>query len=215
MPQIRLVLAVSLDGRLAPPGGGPAQLGGAGDRRVLEEALAWADGCLIGARTLRLHGNTCLIRRPELLEQRRRAGRSPQPIAIVVSRSGQLDPALPFFGQPLRRGLLWPLPPEAAPAEPAGFDQSWPLNSWPEALAALGASGLGRLVLLGGAELAGALLALDLVEQLQLTLCPLLLGGPHSWLPEGVALPVGDWELLEQRPLGEGELLLRYGRRRH
>ena len=100
------MLAVSLDGRLAPPAGGAAQLGGAGDRRVLEEALAWADAVLIGARTLRLHGSTCLIHRPELLEQRRRAGRSPQPMAIVVSRSGQLDPALPFFRQPLRRGLL-------------------------------------------------------------------------------------------------------------
>ena len=43
-PRLRLVLAVSLDGRLAPPQGGAAQLGGPGDRRVLEEALAWADG---------------------------------------------------------------------------------------------------------------------------------------------------------------------------
>ena len=51
-PQLRLVLAVSLDGRLAPAEGGAAQLGGSGDRRVLEEALAWADGCLIGAETL-------------------------------------------------------------------------------------------------------------------------------------------------------------------
>ncbi len=208
------MLAVSLDGRLAPPAGGAAQLGGAGDRRVLEEALAWADAVLIGARTLRLHGSTCLIHRPELLEQRRRAGRSPQPMAVVVSRSGQLDPALPFFRQPLRRGLLRPHAPGAAPPRPSGFDEGWPLGTWPEALAALGASGLDRLVLLGGAELAGALLALDLVEQLQLTLCPLLLGGPHSWLPEGVALPAAGWELQEQQPLGEGELLLRYGRRR-
>lgn len=93
---------------------------------MLEEALAWADGCLIGARTLRLHGNTCLIRRPELLEQRRRAGRSPQPIAIVVSRSGQLDPALPFFGQPLRRGLLWPLPPRRRRPSPPVLTRAGP-----------------------------------------------------------------------------------------
>lgn len=214
LPQIRLVLAVSLDGRLAPPAGGAAQLGGAGDRRVLEEALAWADAVLIGARTLRLHGSTCLIHRPELLEQRRRAGRSLQPMAVVVSRSGQLEPDLPFFRQPLRRGLLRPDAPGGAAPRPPGFEQCWPLETWPQALVALGATGLDRLVLLGGAELAGALLALDLVEQLQLTLCPLLLGGPHSWLPEGVALPAGGWELQEQRPLGEGELLLRYGRRR-
>jgi formamidopyrimidine-DNA glycosylase len=39
-PELRLVLAVSLDGRLAPADGGAAQLGGAGDRQVLEEAIA-------------------------------------------------------------------------------------------------------------------------------------------------------------------------------
>ncbi len=204
------MLAVSLDGRLAPPAGGAAQLGGAGDRRALEEALAWADACLIGARTLRLHGCTCLIRRPELLEQRRRDGRPEQPLAVVVSRSGRLDPALPFFSQPLRRGLLAP---PLQPGTPApGFESRWSLGSWPGALAALAASGLDRIVLLGGAQLAGSLLALDLVSDLQLTLCPLLLGGPHTWSPAGVALPAGAWELREQRPLGDGELLLRYRR---
>ena len=70
LPELRLVLAVSLDGRLAPAGGGPAQLGGTGDRRVLEEALAWADGCLIGAETLRLHGSTCIIHGADLLADR-------------------------------------------------------------------------------------------------------------------------------------------------
>ena len=73
-PFVRLVLAISLDGRLAPPVGGAAQLGGEGDRRALEQALAWGDACLIGARTLRAHQCTCLIRNPQLLEQRRREG---------------------------------------------------------------------------------------------------------------------------------------------
>ena len=76
-PWLRLVLAVSLDGRLAPPEGGAAQLGGKGDRRALEEALAWSDGCLIGGETLRRHGTTCLIHAPDLLEERARQGRPP------------------------------------------------------------------------------------------------------------------------------------------
>ena len=103
-PWLRLVLAISLDGRLAPPEGGAAQLGGRGDRRVLEEALAWADGCLIGAETLRRHGTTCVIREPELQAQRPRA--QPQPIAIAVTRGQGLPPELPFFRQPLCRWQL-------------------------------------------------------------------------------------------------------------
>jgi 5-amino-6-(5-phosphoribosylamino)uracil reductase len=93
---------------------------------------------------------------------------------------------------------------------PTGFHAAIPLVAWPEALIALAAAGLHRLVLLGGAELASALLQEQLVDELQLTLCPLLLGGPHSWLPNGVRLDPNRWILQEQRPLEGDELLLRY-----
>jgi 5-amino-6-(5-phosphoribosylamino)uracil reductase len=209
-PELRLVLAVSLDGRLAPPSGGAAQLGGRGDRRVLEEALAWADAALVGANTLRLHGTTCLIRQPDLLEQRRSQARPPQPTAVVVSRSGRFDGQLRFFSQPLTRWLLGPSLSEA----PEGFETVVPLPSWGDAMADLAARGQKRLVVLGGAALAGALLQEQLVDELQLTVCPQVLGGPHSWLPPGVALEPCQWQLLEQRRLEDEELLLRYRRLR-
>jgi 5-amino-6-(5-phosphoribosylamino)uracil reductase len=79
-------------------------------------------------------------------------------------------------------------------------------------LAELAAEGLERLVLLGGARLAASLLALDLVDGIQLTLVPRLLGGGHGWLPQAPLPAPGRWELEESRPLGQGELLLRYGR---
>ncbi|MCP9786973.1 RibD family protein [Cyanobium sp. N5-Cardenillas] len=213
-PELRLVLAVSLDGRLAPADGGAAQLGGAGDRQVLEEALAWADAALVGAETLRRHGSTCLIHRPALVEDRRCQGRSPQPIAIAVSRSGRLPAALPFFRQPLVRWLLQaaPLPP-AAPAP--GFEHHLPLQSWSQALETLGGLGLRRLVVLGGAQLAASLAAEDLLDELQLTVCPRLLGGVHGWLPvEAQVAPEArtGWRLVEHRALPGDELLLRWRR---
>ncbi|WP_071778308.1 RibD family protein [Cyanobium sp. PCC 7001] len=218
MPTLRLVLAVSLDGRLAPPRGGPAQLGGAGDRRALEEALAWADGCLIGAETLRLHGSTCLIREGDLLEKRQQAGRAPQPVAVVVSRSGRFPSTLPFWSQPLQRWLLGAPPAQGA----AGFHRHLPLAPWPDALAHLAAHGLERMVLLGGAALARSLLELGLVDELQLTVCPLLLGGEHLWLPAATQLQdppplaagpgAAPWQLQTCRPLGGGECLLHYVR---
>lgn len=219
---LRLVLAVSLDGRLAPAAGGAAQLGGSGDRRALEEALAWADGALIGAETLRRHRSTCLIRAADLLAERQYQGQAAQPTALVVSRSARFPAEMQFWQQPLQRWLVLP---ESAPlaaatrsAPPAGFHRQLLLQSWPQLLAALAAEGLERLVLLGGAALAGALLAEGLVDELQLTVCPLLLGGAHNWLPAAPLLPgpltaAGGWQLLEQRPLGDDELLLRYRRR--
>ena len=204
------MLAVSLDGRLAPPQGGAAQIGGRGDRRVLEEALAWADAALLGAETLRRHGTTCLIHAPDLLVARAAAGRAPQPLALVASRSGVIPPHLPFFQQPLERWLLAPAD-VAGEAEALGFTRGVPLADWPDALQRLADLGLERLVVLGGAALAGSLLAEGLLDELQLTLCPRLLGGPHTWLPAGAVLDSSVWELREQRPLEGGEMLLRYG----
>jgi len=205
---------VSLDGRLAPAEGGAAQLGGSADRQVLEEALAWADAALVGAETLRRHGSTCLIHSPALLAARRSQGRSAQPIAIAVSRSGRLPPTLAFFRQPLERWLLQaaPLPPDA-PAE--GFARHLPLESWPPALGDLAALGQRRIAVLGGAQLAAALAAKDLLDELQLTVCPRLLGGPHGWLPaDALVAPQAraGWTLVEHRALPGDELLLRWRR---
>ena len=212
-PSVLLVLAISLDGRLAPPEGGAAQLGGEGDRRALEHALAWGDACLIGAGTLRAHQCTCLIRNPQLLEQRRSEGRAEQPAAVVVSRSPDFSSTWRFFDQPLQRWLLAPEP------EDQGFDRWFPLApTWPERLEALGAAGIQRLVLLGGAQLSAALLQADCVDALQLTLVPQLLGGCFSWLPcTDVPLPAalaqpGAWQSDGLDDLGGGELLVRYQR---
>ena len=210
---LRLVVAVSLDGRLAPPDGGAAQLGGVGDRRVLEDSLAWADACLLGAGTLRAHGSTCQIRRSDLLAERESEQRPSQPVAVVVSRSNPppgLDPGWLFWRQPMQRWLAAPAGPEATP--PVGFEQLLPLRGWSQLLTDLRSSGLERLVLLGGAQLAGQLLQADLVDELQLTLCPLVLGGPYSWLPDVSRPEPQRWSLLDQQPLGGGELLLRYQR---
>ena len=214
-PFVRLVLAISIDGRLAPPDGGDAHLGGEGDRRALEHALAWGDACLIGAGTLRAHQCTCLIRNPQLLEQRRREGRTEQPVAVVVSRSPDFPQDWLFFRQPLQRLLLSPAPVEA------GFERWIPLGeSWPQRLAALGSAGMQRLVLLGGASLAADLLAADCVDALQLTLVPQILGGANNWLPSNCpSLPEGltqseAWGVEGAEPLGGGEWLLRYRRLR-
>ena len=212
LPQLRLVLAVSLDGRLAPAEGGAAQLGGPGDRRVLEESLAWADGCLIGAETLRLHGSTCLIRAPDLLEQRHGAGYPPQPVALVVSRSGQIPGQLPFFQQPIERWLVAPASAAPCPGQAPGFQRHLPLEPWPRLLSRLAAEGHKRLLVLGGARLAASLLREALIDELQLTLCPQVLGGPHGWVPLQEACPGSHWRLQETRQLGGDELMLRYAR---
>ena len=210
-PQLRLVLAVSLDGRLAPPQGGPARLGGPGDRRVLEECLAWADACLVGAGTLRAHGSTCLIHGEDLLRQRQQQRRSCQPHLLVVSRQGQLHGALPVFRQPLEH---WWLAPGQVQVDqvPPWFRGAIPFPRWQALPQAMAQKGWQRLVVLGGAQLATTLVAHHLLHELHLTLCPQLLGGGHPWLQDGVSIPPNLWRPVESRPLGGGEWLCRWRR---
>ena len=220
---LRLVLAISLDGRLAPPGGGAAQLGGRGDRHVLERALAWADAALIGAGTLRAHHCTCLLHDRHLLAERLAEGRSGQPIAVVVSGQPQPDFPMvwPFFQQPLERWLLRPEDSTDPTRLDKGFDHVQVLHpDWFTTMASLAAHGMKRIVLLGGARLTAALLQADVVDELQLTLTPRVLGGPHGWVPwDGFTLPqhlseANAWVLQESLALEGDELLVRYRRRR-
>lgn len=209
---LRLVLAVSLDGRLAPAAGGATQLGGPGDRRVLEESLAWADACLVGASTLRSHGSTCLIHGQDLLEQRRQQQRSRQPDLVAVSRRGQLDPDMALFRQPLRRWWLAPGLSCGPACLPRGFNGCIPLSQWPLLPSQLQRRGWCRVVVLGGAQLASTLLAFDLLDELQLTVCPCLLGGSHLWVDPALALDRHHWQPVESRNLGGGEWLCRWQR---
>ncbi len=213
---VRLVLAVSLDGRLAPSSGGAAQLGGAGDRYVLEQALAWSDAVLIGAGTLRAHRCTCLIHNEQLLMQRKQDGRSLQPTALVVSRRRDFCQQWPFFRQPIARHLV-----TTQGATVDGFSEIHTLHpSWESTLGELAECGFRRLALLGGAGLCGSLLEADQVDELQLTFSPCLLGGRFSWIPtDGCSLPAlmsqpDAWTLLAADPLADNELVVHYRRRR-
>ncbi|WP_228721731.1 RibD family protein [Thermoleptolyngbya sichuanensis] len=183
MPSITVVLAMSLDGKIADVGRSPARFGSARDKAHLEARLAEADGFLFGATTLRAYGTTLPITHPDLLQQRQATGRSPQPVHIVCSRTAEFKADLKFFKQPVPRWLLttaagadrWRAGSEfaqvfALPETPTGLD-------WAIALPLLFQLGIHRLVLGGGGELVAALIAADAVEDLWITVCPLLLGG--------------------------------------
>ncbi len=216
---VRLVLAVSLDGRLAMPHGGKAHLGSIDDRRVLEESLAWADAALIGGGTLRAHHTTCLIQNYELIKKRKSQGLPEQPISIVISSQKNFCPDWPFFHQPIERWLI------TGQSQPKNnkiiynYERELMLNSnWVKTFQQLKEEGLKKILVLGGAKLVGSLLNADQIDELQLTLTPKIIGGEYTWvpsqmkdLPENLREP-NCWELIGSSTLGHNELLLRYFR---
>ncbi len=215
-PYLRLVLAISLDGRIAYAKGDNENIGGEGDRKVLEEALAWSDATLMGSNTLKEHKNTCLIHNAKLIQQREHEGRSKQPVSIVVSNRAKFPKKLEFFDQPVQRYLL-----SKNSILINGFDRHFFMReNWSETFAELNKEGLSKLTILGGIKLLNSLLLEDQIDELQLTFSPRLIGGKYTWIPSNMnTLPIQftklkSWRLKETENLGEDEVMLRYYRNR-
>ena len=103
---VKLVLASSIDGRIAYPEGGKTQLGQDGDRLVLEESLAWSDGVLMGGQTLRDHRSICIIKNKSLIKKRIFEGKNEQPISLIASKQIDFPTNWLFFKQPVQRWLV-------------------------------------------------------------------------------------------------------------
>ena len=216
---VKLVLASSIDGRIAYPEGGKTQLGQSGDRLVLEESLAWSDGILMGGQTLRDHQSICLIKNKNLLKQRILEGKHEQPIALLASNQINFPVDWLFFKQPVQRWLLKKETKNNENQLPNGFHKRINLKyKWRDSLDYLYQQGLSKIVLLGGANLISAFLAEDLINELQITITPHLLGGDYCWVSSKLKNlnPIINqnkkWILKENEKLGNNEILIRYFR---
>ena len=154
---VKLVLASSIDGRIANPEGGKTQLGQSGDRLVLEESLAWSDGILMGGQTLRDHQSICIIKNKNLLKQRASEGKNEQPIALIASNQIDFPVNWLFFKQPIQKWLIQKQDKKNEIMLPNGFDKKMNLKiTWRDSLDDLYHKGIAKIVLLGGANLISA-----------------------------------------------------------
>lgn len=188
-PQTTVVLAMSADGKIADSRRSPARFSGAADQRHLQQQIAAADGVLFGAGTLRAYGTTLRVSHPDLLQKRQQQNLPPQPVHIVASRSAAINPQIPFFRQQVPRWLMTTTSGAKHWSTGVQFEQILAYDTftgeidWKSALAQLSTLGLSRLVVLGGGELVGSLMAANLIDELWLTVCPLILGGANAPTP--------------------------------
>src|SRR3954451_6199858 len=165
------------DGRAAVDGHTQA-LGSEADLDMLLSLRAAADGVLIGSGTLRAEGYARLLGSEERRARREAAGLAADPVAVLISRSL----ALPWETAGLFRAPQQPVlvytssdrdpPPVAAPVELVRLEEATPAA----ALADLRRRGVRALLSEGGPRLHRSLLAAGLVDELFLTITPLLTG---------------------------------------
>lgn len=223
-PHTTVVLAITVDGKIADYRRSPARFGSPADKAHLERQIAQADAVLFGAGTLRAYGSTLPVSSSELLEGRSHQGKPPQPIHIVCSQSANLDRTCLFFRQPVPRWLLTTSDGAMQWQGTPHFDKILTVETaedglnWTNAFQQFSQAGLQAIVVTGGGQLVASLLATDLIDELWLTVCPLILGGqaaPSAVEGQGfLATMAPRLELLSVTPV-DHEVFLHYCLSRH
>jgi riboflavin-specific deaminase-like protein len=193
---VRANMVSSLDGAVTVEGSSRG-LSGQADRLVFAVLRALCDVVLVGAGTARTED----YRPPKVtaeLAPVRPSGR-PAPVLAVVTRSGRLDPGARMFADPTNRTLV--LTCEAADrARLAALDEvaevvvAGDADVDPKtALAELTGRGLGRVLTEGGPSLLGTLASADLLDELALSLAPLVVGGDAGRIVGSPTEQRSDW----------------------
>lgn len=216
-PQVRVNFVTSLDGAVAVDGYS-AGLSGPADKRIFKVLRNLCDALLVGAGTLRHEGYRALDLGPERTAWRQAAGIPPQPTLVIVS--GQLD--LPADHEVFAKAPVRPvvLTHAAAPADRRATlaavadvlvcgETAVDLRA---GLAALADRGLRQVLCEGGPHLFGALAAADAVDELCLTVAPLLVGPGPGRIIAGEALPDPRRLALAHVLAEDGNLFLRHTR---
>ncbi len=168
----------TLDGRAALHGRS-APLSSPGDRAMFHALRECVDAITAGTATLRTERYGRMVRDPEARQRRVARGLAPEPLACVVTRSGELPLAIPLFADE-DAGPLVVFTSAAETASPRGDT----IHIDPTELTMLTVLrrlhsdyGIRSLLCEGGPTLFASLLDEGLVDELFLTLAPKLAGG--------------------------------------
>jgi riboflavin biosynthesis pyrimidine reductase len=192
-------------------------ISGDADRRLFLLQRGLADAVVVGARTVRVEGYGPGRPREEFAELRKAAGQAPAPAVAVITNSLDLD-----FGSALFTDAVTPtivITGEAAPADRLDAARAAGevlvagagMVDLTCAIEALSARGHRRLLCEGGPHLLAQLAGAGLLDELCLTVSPLLVGGtaPRVLTGAGPAEParLRIGHVLEE----DAFLFLRYG----
>jgi riboflavin biosynthesis pyrimidine reductase len=181
-PLVLVNMVATLDGHITI-GGRSGPIGGPGDHALFHGLRTVVDAVLVGTGTLEVEGYGRMVRSPQRRARRAELGLDEDPLALVISRSGRLRFQAPLFDAPEQRVAVVthpsapPFPAVAAQVERVELEAPTPAAALREVRRRYGT----RTVLCeGGPTLNTGLLLDGVLDELFLTLGPLLAGGDDA-----------------------------------
>ncbi len=188
-PRVVAAMIGAADGR-ATVDGGASGLGSPADRDVLRELRTACDALLVGPGTLIAEQYATVLDPPQR-ERRLERGRCAEPLVATITRSGDARLAqVPLFAEPELRVQVYTEadpPPDLQRGAQVSVQQS-PAGSLTPAVALAHLHrerGVRSLLCEGGPSLLHELVAAGLVDDLVLTIAPLLIAGDGRSIVNG------------------------------
>lgn len=189
---LRANMVCSVDGAAAGTDGRSGSLATPPDRPVFHHLRGLSDAILVGAGTARAEDYGPPAVDDQAREQRQRAGQRPRPRMVVVSRSLALDPEARLFSGPDRVMVVTSRAADWARVERLGEVADVVRTGeeevdLPEMLGLLADQGLRRLLCEGGPALLADMVATKVLDELCLTIVPVLTGGQARRITDGAS----------------------------
>ena len=211
IPRVIIVIASSLDGRIAFPDGGESHLGSDEDKKLLNQNLSMVDATIFGLGTLIAHKSTYLVK--NLTNNDEVNILKSQPISIVASNSKKFNSNWKYFSQPIRRWLI--SSDKVDNLSNNEFEKELFFeDSWKKTLISLKKQGINDLALLGGAKLINSFIKEDLITDIKITIIPRIIGGRYTWIPPEQTNAIFNlkslWEIKSVKNLMNNEIHIHY-----
>ncbi len=176
------VMVASVDGHATVDGRSGA-LGGPEDRAIFRGVRERADALLVGTGTLNRERYATVLD-DDQRERRRAAGRAPEPLLATVTRSGSLDADVPLLHEDEARVLVVTEQADAELERARAVELVQVGDASPATvLGELHRREIGLVACEGGPTLLAALVRDGLLDELLLTVSPLLVGTATTGAP--------------------------------
>ena len=186
--------AVSLDGRINTRERRFTFFGSARDHARMSALRAQADAVLVGGATFRNWPH------PALPDAADRVGWTRRPWNAVLTRSLDVPLDTDFVREPAVRPLFLTRAAAVGGRELAAEVEAWAGDGDPPVgwiLERLAARGVETLLVEGGGDLVFQFLAADALDEMHVTLCPLVVGGAAPSLADGIGFDRADVRRLQ------------------